>query len=237
MRLYKERRVQDGHFLDRRDMILGRRSQIGGWLGLERVVRSWVPEQVGLKYANEGWTLYAELCHRRLDFICRTVPTKVGLYMPNCATEGWTLYAERVGLVNVRRRATREGASAELGLSAELVGLMHSRRRATRGGASAELGFERHIPEQGNIIESRADQCKTPMQDEIIKPDEKFQSWAAVDRQSGPCPDSIFLQSACTRKLMDLPRTESPRCGDRNKSGHEAGDGRRRHTAAEGGGA
>ncbi|KZV38502.1 hypothetical protein F511_35610 [Dorcoceras hygrometricum] len=51
-------------------------------------------------------------------------------------------------------------------------------------------------------------------------------------RQSGPRPNSIFLQSACTRKLMDLPRTESPRRGDRNKSDHEAGGGRRRHTAA-----
>ncbi|KZV26501.1 pentatricopeptide repeat-containing protein [Dorcoceras hygrometricum] len=48
---------------------------------------------------------------------------------------------------------------------------------------------------------------------------------AAVDCQSGPRPDSIFLQSACTRKLMDLPRTESPRRGDRNKSDHEAGGG------------
>ncbi|KZV37021.1 hypothetical protein F511_13752 [Dorcoceras hygrometricum] len=56
---------------------------------------------------------------------------------------------------------------------------------------------------------------------------------AAVDRQSGPRPDSIFLQSACTRKLMDLPRTESPRRGDRNKSDHEAGDGTRRREALE----
>ncbi|KZV44997.1 hypothetical protein F511_26554 [Dorcoceras hygrometricum] len=28
--------------------------------------------------------------------------------------------------------------------------------------------------------------------------------WAAVDRQSGPRPKTIFLQSACTRKLMDF---------------------------------
>ncbi|KZV29022.1 hypothetical protein F511_06423 [Dorcoceras hygrometricum] len=41
---------------------------------------------------------------------------------------------------------------------------------------------------------------------------------AAVDRQSGPRPDSIFLQSACTRKLMDFARTETPLHDGRNKS-------------------
>ncbi|KZV33008.1 hypothetical protein F511_23181 [Dorcoceras hygrometricum] len=41
---------------------------------------------------------------------------------------------------------------------------------------------------------------------------------AAVDHQSGPRSDSIFLQSACTRKLMDFSRTETPRQADRNKS-------------------
>ncbi|KZV39453.1 hypothetical protein F511_37207 [Dorcoceras hygrometricum] len=56
---------------------------------------------------------------------------------------------------------------------------------------------------------------------------------AAVDRQSGPRPDSIFLQSAYTRKLMDLARTETPLHDGRNKSG----EGRRveEPTAARGG--
>ncbi|KZV22007.1 hypothetical protein F511_38978 [Dorcoceras hygrometricum] len=56
---------------------------------------------------------------------------------------------------------------------------------------------------------------------------------AAVDRQSGPRPDSIFLQSACTRKLMDFSRTETPLHDGRNKSD----EGRRveESTAARGG--
>ncbi|KZV41793.1 hypothetical protein F511_12221 [Dorcoceras hygrometricum] len=53
---------------------------------------------------------------------------------------------------------------------------------------------------------------------------------AAVDRQSGTRPDSIFLQSACTRKLMDFARTETPIHDGRNKSGEGrrvVADGRR----------
>ncbi|KZV35205.1 hypothetical protein F511_09017 [Dorcoceras hygrometricum] len=38
--LKKERRVQGGLFLGRRDMVLGRRSQTGSWSGLERAARS-----------------------------------------------------------------------------------------------------------------------------------------------------------------------------------------------------
>ncbi|KZV38699.1 hypothetical protein F511_32981 [Dorcoceras hygrometricum] len=43
-----------------------------------------------------------------------------------------------------------------------------------------------------------------------------------IGREEGrPCPrpDSIFLQSSCTRKLMDLARTATPRRGGRSKSG------------------
>ncbi|KZV52851.1 acyl-CoA dehydrogenase-related protein [Dorcoceras hygrometricum] len=47
----------------------------------------------------------------------------------------------------------------------------------------------------------------------------KHTQGAAVDRQSGPRPNSIFLQSACTRKLMDFARTETPLHDGRNKSG------------------
>ncbi|KZV49134.1 hypothetical protein F511_43350 [Dorcoceras hygrometricum] len=85
---------------------------------------------------------------RRLDFICRAVPTKVGLYMPNYANEGWTLYAELVGLsgqcgtglMYLRRRATRKWPVRNWASIAELVGLrgqcgtglMYLHRRATR---------------------------------------------------------------------------------------------------------
>ncbi|KZV31568.1 hypothetical protein F511_13508 [Dorcoceras hygrometricum] len=42
---------------------------------------------------------------------------------------------------------------------------------------------------------------------------------AAVDRQSGPRPEIIFLQLACTRKLMDFGTDgKYPRQADRNKS-------------------
>ncbi|KZV54611.1 hypothetical protein F511_28982 [Dorcoceras hygrometricum] len=46
IRLNKERRVQGGLFLDRRDMVLGRRSRTGSWSGLERAARSSGPEVV-----------------------------------------------------------------------------------------------------------------------------------------------------------------------------------------------
>ncbi|KZV20842.1 hypothetical protein F511_39963 [Dorcoceras hygrometricum] len=38
--------------------------------------------------------------------------------------------------------------------------------------------------------------------------------------QSGPRPDSIFLRQSALEALADLPRTESPRKTDRNKSDH-----------------
>ncbi|KZV40695.1 hypothetical protein F511_24628 [Dorcoceras hygrometricum] len=58
----------------------------------------------------------------------------------------------------------------------------------------------------------------------VSRGNQHFKLYAAVDRQSGPRPDSIFLQSACTRKLMDFSRTETPLHDGRNKSG----EGRRR---------
>ncbi|KZV26524.1 beta-adaptin-like protein A [Dorcoceras hygrometricum] len=57
--------------------------------------------------------------------------------------------------------------------------------------------------------------------------------WAAVDRQSGPRPDSRHLRQSALEGLTNSARTETPRQADRNKSDHGK---RQRHTAAQGGG-
>ncbi|KZV21257.1 hypothetical protein F511_25284 [Dorcoceras hygrometricum] len=55
---------------------------------------------------------------------------------------------------------------------------------------------------------------------------------AAVDRQSGPRPDSRHLRQPALEGLTNSAQTETPRQADRNKSDHGK---RRRHTAAQGG--
>ncbi|KZV24433.1 26S proteasome non-ATPase regulatory subunit 1A [Dorcoceras hygrometricum] len=55
---------------------------------------------------------------------------------------------------------------------------------------------------------------------------------AAVDRQSGPRPEPRILRQPALEGLKNSTRTESPSCGDRNKSDHEAAA-----RAATGGGA
>ncbi|KZV39442.1 F-box protein-like [Dorcoceras hygrometricum] len=52
---------------------------------------------------------------------------------------------------------------------------------------------------------------------------------AAVDRQSGPRPDSRHLRQPALEGLTNSARTKTPRQADRNKSDHGK---RRRHTAA-----
>ncbi|KZV52252.1 SPX and EXS domain-containing protein 1-like [Dorcoceras hygrometricum] len=59
--------------------------------------------------------------------------------------------------------------------------------------------------------------------------------YAAVDRQSGPRPETIFLQSACTRKLMDFSTdgNSSSRWPEQVRRG-AAARGRRRRRVARG---
>ncbi|KZV55773.1 hypothetical protein F511_15009 [Dorcoceras hygrometricum] len=56
---------------------------------------------------------------------------------------------------------------------------------------------------------------------------------AAVDRQSGPRPESRHLRQPALEGLTNSARTETPRQADRNKSDH----GKRQRTVAAGGGA
>ncbi|KZV19137.1 hypothetical protein F511_38922 [Dorcoceras hygrometricum] len=56
---------------------------------------------------------------------------------------------------------------------------------------------------------------------------------AAVDRQSGPRPESRHLRQPALEGLTNSARTETPRQADRNKSDHD----KRQRTAAAGGGA
>ncbi|KZV38638.1 hypothetical protein F511_36073 [Dorcoceras hygrometricum] len=104
--------------------------------------------------------------------------------------------------------------------------------QAQREALEAELRAEKEawVAEKTarEVLEAELEEVKARARQEA----ERLKSEAAVDRQSGPRPDSIFLQSTCTRKLMDLPQTESPLRGDRNKSDHEASGGRRRKAAA-----
>ncbi|KZV16302.1 hypothetical protein F511_38230 [Dorcoceras hygrometricum] len=64
---------------------------------------------------------------------------------------------------------------------------------------------------------------------------------AAVDRQSGPRPDSRHLRQPALEGLTNSARMETPQSGGRNKSGEGAaatalGGGRRRREAWRGGG-
>ncbi|KZV37578.1 hypothetical protein F511_17923 [Dorcoceras hygrometricum] len=62
-----------------------------------------------------------------------------------------------------------------------------------------------------------------------------LQTVAAVDRQSGPRPESRHLRQPALEGLTNSARTKTPLRGDRNKSYHVDGGTRRRHGAAAGG--
>ncbi|KZV31995.1 splicing factor 3B subunit 1-like [Dorcoceras hygrometricum] len=96
-----------------------------------------------------------------------------------------------------------------------------------------QKGIDDSHEEDEPVLKKKVVSKKRPAIPSVETAVKKKRTTVAVDRQSGPQPESRHLRQPALEGLMNSAQTKTPRQIDRNKSDHGK---RRRHTAAQGGG-